>query len=243
MTTTMDYEAKIRALLAQAEGTDNEHEAEAYSAKAEQLMLRWGIDVANLARDPKRPAEEIVTEWIHLKGWFAPAHLYFAALVADGLGNLRTYRMRWYKHTADSIALVGFESDVRRAQMLIASLQLQAQTALRAWWKDAPERWWMTRMQAVHAKRQFLISFATVVKNRLTAQRTKLVAEAGTSTELAVRDRKSLVDQFLDESLTLRQHRGRIQGSWYGADEGARAGSQAQLGDPSVGGGRSALDR
>ena len=43
-----DIETKIAKLLAMAEGTTNQHEAETFMAKAEELMLAHGIERAQL---------------------------------------------------------------------------------------------------------------------------------------------------------------------------------------------------
>lgn len=234
--TDASYEGKIAGLLRKAESTDNEEEARLLSEKAEELMIRWGVDAATIAvLGTDRKPEQITTHWLHFTGWFAPAHLIAANQIVVGLGTLRALRARRAGHNADSLSIIGYESDVHRAVMLITSMQLQAQTALRTWWKNSNERVWMTRMEAVHAKRQFLVSFAVVVKNRLEARCAKIVDEAGTGTALALRDRRSAVDALIDLMGGSRPHKGTMKGSWYGADEGAEAGRRAQLDGSEVG--------
>jgi len=230
MTTTFsseDYERKITALLAKAESSDNEEEARALSEKAEDLMVRWGVDAATLVGKVGQKREEIVT---HHFGDFGstmqPANLRLAYAIVLGLGNLRAFQVN--RGNRQFLVVIGFESDVHRAQLLVTSMRLQATSALRAWWRT-DQHGWMTRAEQTAARRQFVVSFGVAVQRRLAAQRTRVVAEAGTGTELAIRDRRSLVDQWFDDNIgNLKKGRG-MKGSWHGAAEGREAGQNAQL--------------
>lgn len=51
---------KIAKLLAKAERTDNEHEAETFTASAHKLMLAYGIELAELESAGEVKPEEIV---------------------------------------------------------------------------------------------------------------------------------------------------------------------------------------
>ena len=62
----MNYHEKIAKLLAKAERTDNEHERDAYTQQAERLMLKLGIERAELESAGEVKAEDIVEvtrEW------------------------------------------------------------------------------------------------------------------------------------------------------------------------------------
>lgn len=250
--TGRDYERRIAALLNKAERTDNRAEAEAFSAKAEELMIKWGVDDATLAAARKtgdRQPERIVThEFGDLGSTMQPANLRLVYAVVQGLG-LRAYTLSYGK--VQTLVAVGFESDVRRAQLLVASIRLQATTALRDWWAgrspDDPRivdrKFWMSKADQTAARRQFAVSFGVAVKNRLEARRTEVVAAAGTGAELAVRDRGTAVDEWMIEHLDLRDRNSRMRGSFDGAAAGRAAGGRASLNDAAVRGGRTQLGR
>lgn len=67
---------KIRALLAKAEGTDNEHEREAFYEKAFALMIRYGISQDDLR--PKEVKEEILRRTFTIPGKYAKQKVNFA---------------------------------------------------------------------------------------------------------------------------------------------------------------------
>lgn len=248
-----DYERKIAALLAKAEDASlSQAEAEAFSRKAEELMIRWGVDEAVLAAvrtNGKTTVEPIVRyEFGDMGSTMQPANVRLVWLIAQGLG------LRSYVHhhgNVQTVFVVGFESDVHRAQLLVASLRLQATTALGLWWrgKDPADprivdrKFWMNRGDQTAARRQFVISFGVAVKNRLEAMRITVVAEKGTGAELAVRDRGSLVDAWMDENVGKLRSGRAIRGSYDGAAAGRAAGGRASLDSPAVRGGRKSVGR
>src|SRR5688572_13087718 len=74
-------EDKIAKLLAKAEGTNNPLEAETFMRKAEELMLKHGIERAMLEdRKPGHVRQEIIVRRIHIPG----GHGYAMAMVNIG---------------------------------------------------------------------------------------------------------------------------------------------------------------
>lgn len=253
-------QAKVAKLLAKAESTDSEHEAETLRAKALDLMAEWGIEAAMIDAGRTQADREKVTENpMEFAGGYAKAMTMFGAIIAQAMGNVRVYeRYSRGKSNRRWLHIVGHTSDVERAHMLITSLQLQANTALRAWWKTFARKEWMTQAEKTGARRQFLVSFAEAAAERLEAARQEAQqkqqdaqratgsaatsSQAGPSVALVLADRRDAVDRYMaHEHPNLTRGRS-MQGSMFGANEGAAAGRRADLGGQSVGrGGRAAL--
>jgi hypothetical protein len=60
---------KVRKLLAKAERAGTEHEAEAFTAKAQELILRYAIDEAMLQRKGEKQSEQIVARTVYVEGY------------------------------------------------------------------------------------------------------------------------------------------------------------------------------
>lgn len=255
-------QAKIAKLLAKAESTDSEHEAENLRAKAFELMADWGVSAAMIDAGRTQAEREKVTESsMEFHGGYAKTMVEFGHLIAEALGIKPLIAHRRYEKSR-TLLLIGHKSDVERARILITSLQLQANTALRAWWKGYEPREWMSPSEKTLARRQFLRSFAGSAHKRLLAaaaeaeraeqERQNAAAptgsatssqESGPSVALVLADRKAEVRQFIAQKYPNIGHARASRGSHHGRAEGAAAGQRADLGDKSrVGGGaRAAL--
>lgn len=134
METTDKMLAKVRALIAKAEGTDNTAEAEAFFERAEQLMTKHMIDEAML--EATRPAEarmkpgsidvdicvksHLDDQWTDLA--MALAMQYGCRIIFYGLG-VKYYTKIWAK-------VYGFESALRSFEMLFTGLHLDMASQL-----------------------------------------------------------------------------------------------------------------
>ncbi|WP_432004072.1 DUF2786 domain-containing protein [Streptomyces sioyaensis] len=120
---------RIRGLLAKAEATDYAEEAEALSAKAQELMARHSIDEALLDRaDGPRGGRTTGPSAVRIgiEGPYEQAK----ALLLDAVAAANRCRAVWAADVGFS-TLVGFASDLEAAEMLYTSLLLQATTAMR----------------------------------------------------------------------------------------------------------------
>ncbi len=117
---------KVRALLAQAESTTFEAEAEAFTAKAQQLMARHAIDAAVL--------------WAATASDECPTSI--RLLVDDPYAGIKSVllhhvaehsRCRAVWDGAHGLAtVVGFAADLAATELMYTSLLVQAQAALQA---------------------------------------------------------------------------------------------------------------
>lgn len=247
MSPTEKFADKVQALLNQAsDPAATPEEAEAFSRKAEELMVKWGISDALLdakRRKQKAKAEKILTEKIRVHGSFVRADVMVGWAAGDGLGNVRVIQSSGENSMTKYVWFIGFESDVQRAKILFESLLLQAHAARLAWWRDYEGKDTLARNQKKLAKRQFILTFAHVVHTRLEAMRLQTVEEASKvkSTELVLVDRKAKVDAYMDEEhANLKKGRALKGGSHDASVAGRKAGNEANLGGTQVEAGETA---
>ena len=117
---------KVRALLAQAESTTFEAEAEAFTAKAQELMARHAIDAAVLWSTTER-SERPITIRIPIDDPYVD----IKSLLLQCVARRSRCRAVWDDRHALA-TVVGFASDVAGTEMLFTSLLVQAQAALQA---------------------------------------------------------------------------------------------------------------
>lgn len=211
----LKYADKIAKLLNQAESTDNPAEAEAFMEKAAQLMVEYAIDEAMVAAARGLQVDELVQDTFNYSGIYRNAHQELAAIVAKHFGLRIVYgHDRGKSPIVKPLYLAGFRSDVERARLLDTSLQLQAASAHRAWWKENRERCaWMDKGMSFRTRRDFLFGFGTGVEVKLAMARRAAQAEAvkheaeragaeeteaKKSVELVLVNRKERVDEFYD---------------------------------------------
>lgn len=250
MTTTAEVskmEARILALLAKAEGTDNEHERDAFNRKAEELMVKLGIVEAELrakGSGTKAAPEKIVTDTMFFPDRFGRARVKLAFAVALNLGGLRAWKVNpiGKKTEAQYFTMVGYQGDVKRARQLIESLMNQMDFATKVWWKDQPLKVAIREKRAVErdgwfARRAYMFGFAYGVGERIRDVYGKAVEETkGTSTELAIIDRQTAVDSWVESHVELRDGKS-VKTNALAQSAGIRDGRKANVGTGSVGSG------
>jgi len=119
---------KVRKLLAKAEKAGSEHEAEAFTAKANELMLKYMIDEAMLQQKGEKSDEKIIAKRVTVEG-YAKAKLTLMHSVAQGMGLKSVeYTMTRRGWSTGAGEVMGWESDVAAFDVLFASLQMQAAT-------------------------------------------------------------------------------------------------------------------
>lgn len=230
----------IAQLLAKAEST-TPAEAEALREHAYRLMEKYMIDQAVIdARRAKlgQASEQIVTKIIKFEGMYRRDLQLLGSAVVHALGTMRPLvsngkRTSW-------LHIVGFESDVEQAEVLIRSLHVQALLAVKDWWygvRDTYEYAYEPESAKVRARHTFVIAFGHGVAERIEANRSQVIEEAGTGTELVLVDRKSKVDEFVD-GLNLRNSKSTRKYDPNAYVHGSAAGREANTGERSVSMGR-----
>lgn len=148
--------AKIRALLAKAESTTFPHEAEALTAKAQELLGRHRIDEAALGNGHGNGPNG---RRIWLDAPYTSAK--FALLAAVARAN-RCTAIRL--GGIDVCHVVGFPSDLEVVEVLHTSLLVQATTAMAAAGRQVDAR---GRSRTRSFRQSFLVGFAARIGQRL----------------------------------------------------------------------------
>lgn len=228
---TTSIHDKIAALLRKAESTDSPEEAQLFTAKAEELMIKYSIDSIR---------EEVQADSfseINVHSFKLQITEVFARALVTNLHNgvvqaLGTCRLLWNPvEGTKAFLIIGADRDVELAMKLIESLMMQALEAMKRWYtlEVIPTRGKLPRAEERVAKRQFLISFSTAAVSRL---RQKLSDSQGTSTELVLAGQGERVEAFMESTLNIRKGRTRPQrSSLLGREEGRAAGMRADLGN------------
>lgn len=161
--------ARIRALLAKAESTEFAEEAEALSARAQELMAKHSIDHALLAAQ-SGDREEPSGRRIPVDGPYEEPKGTLLNVIA--LAN--RCRAVWSKNVG-LMTVVGFPADMDAVELLFTSLLVQANTAmLRAGGKK--DEFGRSRTRAF--RQSFLVSYAIRIGERLEEATAHATAEA-----------------------------------------------------------------
>jgi len=224
---------RVRKLLVKAEADGvTQAEAQALTAKAAELMAKYGIDRALLAAarpETDRPADRVIeigNPWARVQ-----AHLLCGLASA-----LRCQCVILPQAGPGSrIHMFGFASDIERTDVLYTSLLLQMWQGLSAVeppaWSRGPRAW----------RRSWLLGFATAVVARVRAAEQAAAARAadapagnGATAALVLADRTEIIERTLRRAYPVtRSSRVTYSGSGYGT--GYTQGQRADIGASRLG--------
>lgn len=150
---------KVRALLAKAESTTFDAEAESLTAKAQELMARHRIDRAVVEVSGNDTREEPVGRRIGVDDPYADAKAVLLGNVADANGC----RAVWSKGLGFT-TVFGFADELDAVEELFTSLLVQATAALR---RAGSKQDRYGRSRTTRFRRSFLVAFAVRIGQRL----------------------------------------------------------------------------
>lgn len=162
--------SRIRALLAKAESTEYPQEAEALSAKAQQLMARHSIDTALPAAGRPAPDSPGALR-IGIDNPYQDAK----AMLLDAVAAANRCRAVWDEQLG-FCTVVGFDTELDAVELLYTSLLVQATTAMG---REGGRRHRAGAARTKDFRQSFLIAYAARVRERLAAASAEAVSEAG----------------------------------------------------------------
>lgn len=150
--------ARVRALLAKAESTQFPEEAEALSAKAQELMNRHAFERAVLDADEHR--EQTATS---IRMWLDAPYVDAKSHLVDQIAKANRCRSVYYTQLG-FVALVGEAMDLQITELLVTSLLVQATRAMVAEGNQVT-RSGTSRTRSF--RQAFLVSYAIRIGERL----------------------------------------------------------------------------
>ncbi|MEU2428940.1 DUF2786 domain-containing protein [Streptomyces sp. NPDC007861] len=169
--------ARIRALLAKAEATGYPEEAEALSAKAQELMARHSVDEALLAARTRR-ADAPGACRVGVDAPYETAK----AILLDAVASANRCRAVWNSALGFS-TVVGFASDLEAVELLHTSLLVQCTAAMTR--AEAAQRAG-GRKRTKTFRQSFFLAYADRIGARLAEAASQAAQEAGSGDLLPV---------------------------------------------------------
>lgn len=231
---------KIAKVLAKAERTDNEHEADAFFKHAQLLASRHSIDLARarstIAKSEKReePIQRTIT--VGAKGAMGNARMVSLFLEIARANDLKCN----IAHNSTYVVAFGFPSDIEVTEALYANLVHQMVEGANAYLKSGAHKddaVWCYRtgqfkpVNGRTARLNFYDSFTSRIGGRLSEAKREAEAaakaadedrqvELSSGTELVLAEKKAEVDAFYEK-------RSNARGSWRGGSRSTNSGSQS----------------
>lgn len=220
---------RIQGLLAKAQATNFEAEADTYMAAALKLMAKYGVEMAHLA-DSGQVADEVTTFEVLIGTSYGVDRRALLVNIARAKRCRPVYRQMPNGYL---VTIVGHASDLEQVKLLNASLQLQMGKGARTA-RDADGK------SSTAFKKSWMLGFSSRVYERMMAAEREATSEqhpadtaqaTGRSTELVLASREQAVEAHFGNLFPklgkapkrkLHNHEG------YGA--GREAGDKADIG-------------
>lgn len=187
--------AQVRALLAKAEATSYPEEAEALSAKAQDLISRYSLELL-LDRGADAGGQRRASSVTYRRMWLDAPYVNAKANLVNEVAAVNRSRCVLDPRLG-LCTLVGAPFDLDAVELLVTSLLIQAQRAMLAHGSARDARG-ASRTRSF--RQSFLVSFAVHIGERLRQTTAESVEATGQAASLlpAIRERKSEVHELTD---------------------------------------------
>jgi hypothetical protein len=230
---------RVQALLAKADSTEFEEEAETLRVKANELITRHSISAAMLAAEG-RQADALAKIEIKISGAYSHNQATLLHYIAQ-IFNCSTvaHPVKAGSRTIGKCTVVGYHSDLDIVEGLFQIINTQAvhgcARAVVPYYEHGRayrNSWWFGFNRVV---------FARLKQAHTTAVQEASASSSGASAELVLVDRAAKVEAYRKELFahTRTTHRQSRSNIGYGA--GKQAGARADIGQSRVGGSRTAI--
>ncbi|MBL0749261.1 DUF2786 domain-containing protein [Nocardioides baculatus] len=162
--------AKVRALLAKAESTEFDEEAEALTAKAQELISRYALDRL-LAQGPTHDHTDVEVRRL----WLDPPYVRPKTLLVSAVASANRCRAAGADRLGFSI-VVGAAADLDAVELLLTSLLVQADAAMLRHGRRTSASG-STRTKSF--RQSFLTAYATRIGERLSEANAVAARAAG----------------------------------------------------------------
>ena len=183
---------KIRALLAKAESTTFPEEAEALTAKAQELITRHAVDRVLLAATTGSVDDQPLTHRVHIDDPYASQKSTLLSEIASANHSRSVYTPQFGIAT-----LVGFAADLRAIELLFTSLLVQATAAMVQAGDRAPSG---GRARSRGFRSTFLSGYAIRIGQRLALATHAVETAADAASEGSLLPVLSLRDEAIDRA-------------------------------------------
>lgn len=224
---------RVRRLLAKAESTTFEAEAETFTAGAQSLMARHSIDAAVLAASEQTTGGPAMRRIGVSNPYESPK-----VNLLNGIAAANRARAVWSKHLG-FVTVIGHTEDLDAVETLFTSLLVQATSTMT---RHGSRRDSSGRSRTAAFRRSFLTAFAVRIGERLheaaDAEVTRAAGEVeghggsgGQALVPLLEQRRDAVDSLVDEQFPhLRQQRPTVVSDGEGWVSGRTAADRASLG-------------
>lgn len=169
--------ARVRALLAKAESTEYPDEAEALSAKAQQLMTKFSLDRVLVEETAGERIDDGVAE---RRIWLDKPYVSAKAMLVTVVAGVNRCRSILFDKIGFA-SVVGDPTDVRLVEVLTTSLLVQANRAMLA---QGSRRTVRGQSRTRSYRQSFLVSYAQRIGERLEEGVTAAHQEVGADDRL-----------------------------------------------------------
>lgn len=237
--------SKIALLLNKAERSDNDHERDAFNAKAENLMLAYGIEVAELEAVGEVKPEEIVRVMRGYTGGYALLMPEFVYRVATAMGGLRVIQSNGSGSRV--VWLIGHATDVETGWTIIDSLEKQALSAMKRWARaqnadTASFYRLLPGPEKFKSRREYVLGFSQGAASRIRSEKVVVQGDASPGAALVLVDKTTRVNDYMDDQYShLKPAKDRRAQGVTGNGAGFRDGQNANVGTTALPSARKAV--